>query len=708
MRTLFLRLVTMLVLALAGSMLAYPAMAQSTRVFSNTSSAAITVNTPCTTPIIRTFTVTSNFLIGDVDLGVLASHTWRSDIRVTLQSPAGTRQQLVDSNPDLFFGQNFNVRLNDGGTQIINTEASPIDHSTGPAPPYQHNFIPNAPLSAFNGHQSAGVWQLEICDTFPGADDGTFLRSDLYLTPATSSSGTGATFVVANTDDSGLRSLRQAVLDANATPAEADTIAFSIPGAGPHTITLSAPLPAFLGAGDTIDGTTQPGASCGDLWAGTPPNLLIHLTAGSIGTGLHLEAANLTVRGLAITGFTNKVYLHPFAINVNIRCNYIGLLPDGTRGSGNTPGLVVEGAGTVIGGLNPGDGNVMSGNNFAVWTLNGSTNTAVRGNFIGTNPTGMSAISNERGINHVNGSGSWRDITRNLIAGNTFGEISLDGDDTVTASNGLIRIQRNVLGYNRTLTAKLQAGSTSAIRFEPGSISNVLIGGDTTQGNVIGALQSGIEIRNGANITIQGNTIAGSGANGIRLTNVNGATIGGTAAGLGNIIGGNGGMGILLESGSNNITVVGNTIGTATVAGTTSNNTIHGIRMANVSNISIGNGTAGGRNIISGNGARAIMGSGTTSGITINGNYIGTDATGNAAVANGWNESATVRDAISFDQGGTFSNIAVLNNVIGGYGAALVEIWSSTATGITIQGNSLGVGANGVSPIVSGNIEELI
>lgn len=708
LRTLMTRLVAMLLLALAGSMLADPAMAQSTRVFSNTSSAAINSSTSCTTPVIRTFTVTSNFLIGDVDLGMLASHTFRNDIRVTLQSPAGTRQQLVEGDEFVFVGANFNVRLNDGGTQIVNTEAVETNHSTGPAPPYQHNFIPNASLSVFNGQQSAGVWQLEICDVFPSADDGTFLRADLYLTPATSSSGTGATFVVANTNDSGLRSLRQAVLDANATPAEADLIAFAIPGAGPHTITLSTPLPAFLGAGDMIDGTTQPGASCGDLWAGTPPNLLIHLTAGSIGTGLHLEAANLTVRGLAITGFTNKVYLHPFASNVSIRCNYIGLLPDGTRGSGNTPGLVVEGAGTVIGGLNPGDGNVISGNNFAVWTLNSSTNTAVRGNFIGTNPTGMSAISNERGINHVNGSGSWRDITRNLIAGSTFSEISLDGDDTVTASNGLIRIQSNVIGYNRTLSAKLQAGSASAILFAPGSISNVLIGGDATQGNVIGSLISGIEIVNGSNITIQGNTIAGSGTNGIRLGNVSGATIGGTAAGLGNVIGGNGGMGILLESGSNNITIVGNTIGAATVAGTTANNTIHGIRMANVSNISIGNGTAGGRNIISGNGARAIMGSGTTSGITINGNYIGTDATGNAAVANGWNEGATVRDAISFDQGGSFSNIAVLNNVIGGYGAALVEVWSSTATGVTIQGNSLGVGANGTSPIVSGNIEELI
>ena len=44
-----------------------------------------------------------------------------------------------------------------------------------------------------------------------------------------------ATFTVINTNDSGTGSLRQALLDANGNPG-LDTIAFNIPGAGPHTI----------------------------------------------------------------------------------------------------------------------------------------------------------------------------------------------------------------------------------------------------------------------------------------------------------------------------------------------------------------------------------------------------------------------------------------------------------------------------------------
>ncbi len=516
-----------------------------------------------------------------------------------------------------------------------------------------------------------------------------------------------AAITVTNTNDSGAGSLRAAVAAANANSGP-DTITFAIPGAGPHTITLASPLPPMLGAGDGIDGTTQPGAACGDLWAGTPPNLLVHLTAGSIGTGLHLEAANLVVRGLAITGFTNKIYIHPFASNAMVQCNYIGLTPTGARGTGNSQGVSVQAPGTVIGGLNPGEGNVISGNTTAISTWSGSTNTAVRGNFIGTNPSGMTAIANERGLNHQSGSGTWRDITRNLIAGSTLSEISADSDDAVSGSNGAILIQRNIIGYTRTQSTRLQAGSASAVLFAAGSISNVLIGGDAaSQGNIIGGLQSGVEIAGVSNITLQGNTIAGSGANGIRLTNVNGAAIGGTSAGLGNIIGGNGGAGVLLDGGSANITIMGNTIGSASIAGVTAENAGHGIALDNTNAITIGNGTAGGRNVIAGNRRRGIQGSGTNSAIVINGNHIGTDPTGNAAVTNGQNEGASRKDAISFDSGSS-SNIAVLNNVIGGYTGALIEFFNTSVTGLTIQGNRLGVGADGIAQIVSANAEDLI
>src|SRR5205085_6132910 len=65
-----------------------------------------------------------------------------------------------------------------------------------------------------------------------------------------------ATFVVTTTNDSGAGSLRQAIIDANAT-VDADTVTFAI-GSGQQTIILSAALPA-IARPLTIDGTTQPG-----------------------------------------------------------------------------------------------------------------------------------------------------------------------------------------------------------------------------------------------------------------------------------------------------------------------------------------------------------------------------------------------------------------------------------------------------------------
>ena len=69
-----------------------------------------------------------------------------------------------------------------------------------------------------------------------------------------------ATFTVSNTNDSGAGSLRQAMLNANASVGTFDTITFSIPGPAPFSIALQSALPVITDR-VTIDGTTQPGYS---------------------------------------------------------------------------------------------------------------------------------------------------------------------------------------------------------------------------------------------------------------------------------------------------------------------------------------------------------------------------------------------------------------------------------------------------------------
>jgi len=80
------------------------------------------------------------------------------------------------------------------------------------------------------------------------------LLAALFASPALA-----ATFTVSNTNYSGAGSFRQALLDAN-LGAGADTIAFAIPGAGLHTITLTSLLP-IITSPVVIDGYTQAGSS---------------------------------------------------------------------------------------------------------------------------------------------------------------------------------------------------------------------------------------------------------------------------------------------------------------------------------------------------------------------------------------------------------------------------------------------------------------
>lgn len=173
-------LIALLVLGLSMMLNATPAAAQISSTYSNTTNGTINGTTVCTNPLVRNFIVTSSATVADVNIGILATHTWRGDLQFTLQSPLGTRVQLTDGDTNDVRGDNFNVLLDDAATQLVNSDSARANHATT-APPYQNTFRPRAALSAFNGQNAAGTWRLEICDLFPTADNGTFLRSDLYL-----------------------------------------------------------------------------------------------------------------------------------------------------------------------------------------------------------------------------------------------------------------------------------------------------------------------------------------------------------------------------------------------------------------------------------------------------------------------------------------------------------------------------------------------
>ncbi|NNC37200.1 MAG: proprotein convertase, P [Hyphomonadaceae bacterium] len=153
----------------------------------NTSGNAIGDGTTCgTASLTRTFVVpgTDDFTIGDLDVGFLASHSYRGDIRVDLTAPdpASTTVRIIASNTGAGGGYvNYNIELDDDNTTALNT----FPHNSGDgltAPPYENQVSPSNALSVFTGLNSVGTWTLTICDDYFGADAGAFLRSDLYFT----------------------------------------------------------------------------------------------------------------------------------------------------------------------------------------------------------------------------------------------------------------------------------------------------------------------------------------------------------------------------------------------------------------------------------------------------------------------------------------------------------------------------------------------
>src|SRR5262249_26334620 len=118
-------------------------------------------------------------------------------------------------------------------------------------------------------------------------------------------------FLVTNTADSGPGSLRQAILNANASSNSLnpggvpDVIRFAIPGSGVQTITPLTSLPDITDP-VVVDGYSQPGSHPNTLTDGANAALLIELNGGPLSpgfNGLTLDVGNSTVRGLIINGF---------------------------------------------------------------------------------------------------------------------------------------------------------------------------------------------------------------------------------------------------------------------------------------------------------------------------------------------------------------------------------------------------------------------
>jgi hypothetical protein len=284
-----------------------------------------------------------------------------------------------------------------------------------------------------------------------------------------------ATLTVVNTNDSGVGSLRQAIIDANATPAS-DTIVFSIAGAGVHTIAPTTALPT-ISTPLIIDGYSQPGASVNTLAVGDDAVLQIELSGagnpGGDGLVFDVSVTSGGVRGLILNRWNNAIDLFG-AQNVVLAGNFVGTNATGTAALANTTGffIISNSASNTVGGPAAADRNIISGSSSTGVSLGNSNtiNNIVENNYIGTNASGTAAIGNTFGV-RLNSPGT-NTLRNNLISGNnnsqgtavsiinpTIGTIVV-GNKIGTAANGVTALP-NTFGI--ALSDGLSGGPTASV-----------------------------------------------------------------------------------------------------------------------------------------------------------------------------------------------------------------------------------------------------
>ena len=299
----------------------------------------------------------------------------------------------------------------------------------------------------------------------------------------------------------------------------------------------------------------------GEVAAGDGTGVAIDSSSNTIGGPGVGDRNVISGAGTFITGCTfppageNPLNITPTG-NL-VENNIIGLDAAGTKALGNhEAGVVDNGSGNTYGGTAPGTGNVISGNGNSGLTATGSV--TIQGNYCGTDATGNVAIGNgpsDVGISDLGVTSTTIStvITNNLVSGNDIGiEVSSDSQDVAVSqaseSPSSFMISGNLIGTNAAGTAALGNTEYGLYLFvaETATVVNNVISGNGT-----GVFDENIQ--NWATALFQGNKIGtdktgqapiGNTGTGISQLNSSNVTIGGTAAGQGNVIAYNGSYGI--------------------------------------------------------------------------------------------------------------------------------------------------------------------
>lgn len=248
--------------------------------------------------------------------------------------------------------------------------------------------------------------------------------------------------------------------------------------------------------------------------------------------------------------------------------------------------------------------------------------------------------------------------------------IGLSGTNMGTVAAGLL-----ITGGNSTVRA-LSITNVQGVAPNGAGISLSANGGNGIQNCFIGLDQTG-------------NMAFPNGGFGVAIAGGTGNAVGGLTAGFGNVISGNTGGGVSISGNGGNL-VQGNRIGTDSSGTVGRDNGGNGVAIGNSPNNVIGGTTNAARNVISSNTGsgvaiiQSVAPGASATGNLVQRNFIGTDATGQAALSNGQN-GVTINGASGNTIGGPSGG-----NVLSGNTGAGVFI-SGGASGNSVRENNIGV-----------------
>ena len=537
--------------------------------------------------------------------------------------------------------------------------------------------------------------------------------------------GPVVTNIVTNTRDSGPGSMRAALYYAFDHPGT--TITFAIPASDPgfsNNVFNILPTDGFpsLVKATTLDGSTEPVNS--NL---NGPQILLNGILGQslsvFPSGLQFKGTNCLARSFIINNFPEDGVLitGSGASGNTISGCYLGTDENGMIAETNEicPVEISGGAvSNVVGGTTVAARNIISGSAYQGLAIRdpGTQDNIIEGNYIGLKANGATALPNAwAGIQIFGGAqsnliGGYTASARNVISGNTLQGVAISGPTT----GGNI-VAGNYIGLDPTGASAMPNGYAGVDIFG-GSFSNCVGGTVSGAGNVIsGNTLQGVSISsNGAVANVlQGNLIGMNAAGTAAIPNLlagvgiyNGAQsnlIGGTTTSARNVISGNGEQGVAVGyPGTSENTIEGNYIGVNATGTAAISNTWAGVNFFGgaVSNL-VGGILPGMGNVISGNGIQGVLIQDAGTEInSVQGNLIGLNATGNSAVPN-------LQSGIEIYNGSSANFVGGYGgrNFISGNGGSGIEI-DYGSSGNVVQGNTIGLDAqnSAVIPNVGANV----